>query len=270
MAPKFPSSLQRLDLPPDDDQVLLVFKNAASGWRSSTNRPEEIGGEADAEEAYVSREDWRAVCAVLLVHHAEEYAESDGAGAATVADQLVEGASTADEGENEYHQDAEPNADSDSDSDEYMEGPSTQRRTRTTAKLRARSSSSSSASSVGPPDPKKRRKLTARLTEACLATYTLFFPSASEKELPSQRIGIKDVQWLSKLIGTKLKGDEVRVVSSFLCRPTFPFYYLMSAPIFMNFLTYMFIEMLSEFSPSPDKSMSFAEFGDMMRAVKLV
>jgi hypothetical protein len=30
------------------------------------------------------------------------------------------------------------------------------------------------------------------------------------------------------------------------------------------------IEMLSEFSTSPDKSMSFADFGDMMRAVKLV
>jgi hypothetical protein len=30
------------------------------------------------------------------------------------------------------------------------------------------------------------------------------------------------------------------------------------------------IEMLSEFSTSPDKSMSFADFGDMMRAVKLL
>jgi hypothetical protein len=211
-----PSALQRLDLPPDDAQVLLVFKNAASGWKSSTNRPEEIGAEADAEEAYVSREDWRAVCAVLLEHHAEEYAESDGAGAAAVADQLVEGDSDADEDEDEYHQDAEPDADSDSDSDEYMEGPSTRRRTRTTAKRRARSSSS--ASSVEPPDSKKRRKLTARQAEACLATYALFFPSASEEELPNQRIGIKDIQRLSKLIGDKLKGDEVRVISSFLRR----------------------------------------------------
>ncbi|KAJ7930614.1 hypothetical protein B0H13DRAFT_2532961, partial [Mycena leptocephala] len=230
-----PSALQRLDLPPDDAQVLLVFKNAASGWKSSTNRPEEIGVEADAEEAYVSREDWRAVCAVLLEHHAEEYDESDGA--AAVADQLVEGDSDADEDKDEYHQDAEPSADSDTDSDEYMEGPSTRRRTRTTAKRRARSSSS--ASSVEPPDSKKRRKLTARQAEACLATYALFFPSASEEELLNQRIGIKDVQRLSKLIGDKLKGDEI-------------------------------IEMLSEFSTSPDKSMSLADFGDMMRAVKLV
>ncbi|KAJ7936883.1 hypothetical protein B0H13DRAFT_2246621 [Mycena leptocephala] len=202
--PKFPSALQLLDLPPDDAQVLRVFKSAASGWQSSTNRPEEIGGEADAEEAYVSH-------------------------------QLVEGDSDADEDEDEYHQDAEPDADSDSDSDEYMEGPSTRRCTRTPAKRRARPSSRSSVSSVGPPDPKKRRKLTARQTEACLATYALFFPSASEEELPNQRIGIKDVQRLSKLIGDKLKG-----------------------------------EMLSEFSTSPDKSMSFADFGDMMRAVKLV
>jgi hypothetical protein len=146
-----PSAIQRLGLAPDDVQVLLVFKNAASGWRLSTNRPGEIGGESDAEEAYVSHEDWRAMCAVLLEHYAEEYVESDGASAAAVADQLVEGASAADEGENEYHQDAEPNADSDSDSDEYMEGPSTRRRTRTTVKRRVRSSSSS-ASLVGLPD----------------------------------------------------------------------------------------------------------------------
>ncbi|KAJ7930575.1 hypothetical protein B0H13DRAFT_2651933 [Mycena leptocephala] len=157
--PKFPSALQRLDLPPDDAQVLL------------------------AEEAYVSREDWRAVCAVPLEHHAEEYDESDGAGAATVADQLVDDGSDADEDEDEHHQDAELSADSNSDSDECMERPSTRRRTHTTVKRRA--CSSSSASSAGPPDSKRRRKLTVRQTEACLATYALFFPSASEEEFPN-------------------------------------------------------------------------------------
>jgi hypothetical protein len=40
----------------------------------------------------------------------------------------------------------------------------------------------------------------------------------SEEELPNQPIGIKDIQRLSKLIGDKLKGDEVRVISSFLRR----------------------------------------------------
>jgi hypothetical protein len=151
-----------------------------------------------------------------------------------------------------------------------MERPSTRRRSCTTAKRRARFSS---APSVGPPDSKKRETLSARQTEACLATHTLFFPSASEEELPNQRIGIKDIQRLSKLIGDKLKGDEVRVVSSFLRRSALLLRSFILPQVFMIFLTYMdtqIIEMLSEFSTSPDKSMSFADFGDMMRAVKLV
>ncbi|KAJ7745918.1 hypothetical protein DFH07DRAFT_833138 [Mycena maculata] len=191
-----PTALQRLDLPPDDEQVLL---------KSSSNKPDEIGEEA---AMYVSRDDWRSVCAVLLEHHAEEYEDSDG-------------------GADDEYQEPEP----DSDSDEYVEGPSTSRR-RTRMKRRARSSSSS-ASSISTP-----KKLTSRQTKTCLETYALLFPSASESELPNQRIMIKDVQRLSKLIGDTLKGEDI-------------------------------IEMLAEFSASPDKSMSFTDFGSMMVAAKL-
>ncbi|KAJ6542885.1 hypothetical protein B0H19DRAFT_1212699 [Mycena capillaripes] len=228
---EIPTALQRLDLPPDDEQVLLVFKNAASGWRSSTNRPEDIGGE-EGKEVYVSRDDWRSVCAVLLEHHAEEYEDSDGAGASAVADQLY-----VDSGDDEdEYQEQDPDADS--GSDEYMEeGPSTRRRTRTRTTVRRRESASSSSS--GSVSPSKHRKLTPRQTKACLETYALFFPAADAAELPEQRIGIKDIQRLSKLIGDNLKGDEI-------------------------------IEMLSEFSSAPDKSMSFADFGTMMVAAKLV
>ncbi|KAJ7028072.1 hypothetical protein C8F04DRAFT_1036753 [Mycena alexandri] len=219
-----PTALQQLDLPPDDEQVLLVFKNAASGWSSSTNRPEEIGAEAGGTEAklFVSRDDWRSVCAVLLEHHANEYEDSEG-GAATDQMPVDSGGE-----EDEYQA---PDA-GDSDSDEYVEdGPSTsRRRTRTT---RRASSSSSSASSVSTP-----KKLTARQTKTCLETYALFFPTVSESELPKQRIRIKDIQELSKLIGDKLKGDEI-------------------------------IEMLSEFSTAPDRSMNFADFGTMMVAAKM-
>ncbi|KAJ7753896.1 hypothetical protein DFH07DRAFT_823511 [Mycena maculata] len=212
-----PTALQRLDLPPDDEQVLLVFKNAASGWKSSSNKPDEIGEEA---AVYVSRDDWRSVCAVLFEHHAEEYEDSDGG---AVGDQPYVDSS----GEDDEYQEPEP----DSDSDEYIEGPSTSRR-RTRMKRRARSSSSS-ASSISSP-----KKLTSRQTKTCLETYALFFPSASESDLPNQRIMIKDVQRLSKLIGDTLKGEDI-------------------------------IEMLAEFSTSPDKSMSFADFGSMMVAARL-
>ncbi|KAF7344984.1 hypothetical protein MVEN_01661200 [Mycena venus] len=208
-----PGALQRLDLPPDDEQVLLVFKNAASGWQSTTNRPEEIGVGEGA--LYVSKEDWRSVCTVLLEHRAEEYEDSDGTGSG-------EGAVDSDGAdEDEYQEQDEPDADSDSDSDEYMEeGPSTsRRRTRSNMKTRrSRSSSASSASSASTP-----KKLTARQKKTCLDTYALFFPKVSEEELTTKRIGIKDIQRLTKLIGDKLKGDEI-------------------------------IEMLGEFSTSPDKN----------------
>ncbi|KAJ7145628.1 hypothetical protein C8R44DRAFT_755609, partial [Mycena epipterygia] len=210
----------RLDLPPDDEQVFVVFKNAASRWQSMTNRPDEIGVE-DTERLFVSRDDWRSVCAVLLEHHAEEYEDSESGAVA----------------------DTPYAVDSGEDEDAYQEpdgaDPSTsRRRTRTctarTARTTRSSSSAPSTSSIATP-----KKPTSRQTKACLETYALFFPSASAAELPQQRILIKDIQRVSKLIGDTLKGDEI-------------------------------IEMLGEFSTSPDKSMSFADFSAMMVAAKLV
>ncbi|KAJ7875540.1 hypothetical protein B0H14DRAFT_2715631 [Mycena olivaceomarginata] len=216
-----PAALQRLDLPPDDEQILLVLKNAASG-------PEEIGEEEGAG-LYVSRDDWRSVCAVLLEHRAEEYEDSEGTGPGADSD--------GERDEDEYQGQDEPDAESDEDSDEYMEeGPSTsRRRTRSAKNIRRRSPSSSSTSSVS---PRKSKPLTARQKRTCLETYALFFPTVSEEELPDQRITLKDIQRLTKLIGDKLKGDEM-------------------------------LEMLGEFSTAPDRSMSFEDFGTMMMAAKL-
>ncbi|KAF8179021.1 hypothetical protein K438DRAFT_1908356 [Mycena galopus ATCC 62051] len=225
-----PTALQRLDLPPDDEQILLVFKNAGSGWQSTTNRPEEIGHEAAG--LYVSREDWRSVCAVLLEPRVQEYEDSDVAGES--AGQLGSDSDGADE--DEYEEQDEPEVESDSD-DEYMDDvPSkSRRRTRSAKALRHRSSSSSPGSSPSPP---KSTHLTARQKTTCLDTYALFFPTVAETELPGQRITIKDVQRLTKLIGDKLKGDEM-------------------------------LEMLGEFSTAPDRSMSFGDFEIMMVAAKL-
>ncbi|KAF8179034.1 hypothetical protein K438DRAFT_1604177 [Mycena galopus ATCC 62051] len=227
-----PTALQQLDLPPDDEQILLVFKNAASGWQSTINRPEEIGHEAAG--LYVSREDWRSVCAVLLEPRVQEYEDSDGVGPGEGAGQL--GSDSDGAGEDEYEEQDEPEVESDSD-DEYMDdGPSeSRRRTRSAKALRHRSSSSSPGSSPSPP---KSTHLTARQKTTCLDTYALFFPTVAETELPDQRITIKDVQRLTKLIGDKLKGDEM-------------------------------LEMLGEFSTAPDRSMSFGDFEIMMVAAKL-
>ncbi|KAF5373674.1 hypothetical protein D9758_000866 [Tetrapyrgos nigripes] len=68
-----PSALQLLDLPPDDEQVLNVFRNAASGWddnHAKFSLPRGSGSTVDAGGSenveMISREDWRAVCAILI------------------------------------------------------------------------------------------------------------------------------------------------------------------------------------------------------------
>ncbi|KAF8327745.1 uncharacterized protein EI90DRAFT_3066874 [Cantharellus anzutake] len=53
-----PTALQRLDLPPDDEDVLATFRSAAFGWGDSSNG-----------EHGVKLDDWREVCAVLLIAH---------------------------------------------------------------------------------------------------------------------------------------------------------------------------------------------------------
>ncbi|KAG8774962.1 hypothetical protein FRC12_001723 [Ceratobasidium sp. 428] len=70
---------QMLDLPPDDQEVLTVFRNAASGWENPRPRRPKPGSddEMEVEEdkdagLSVSKEDWRAVCAVLLGQQQEE------------------------------------------------------------------------------------------------------------------------------------------------------------------------------------------------------
>ncbi|KAJ7605897.1 hypothetical protein FB45DRAFT_879050 [Roridomyces roridus] len=200
---------QRLDLPPDDEQVLTVFKNAASGWQVSSNEMDLDGG-AEEESLYVSRDDWRSVLAVLLEPGGgDEYDDSDDA---PPRDSYANSPDEDDDDEvdpaDEYHS---PEAsDDDSDSDEYMEepAPSTSRAKRT----RRRSSSSSSLQ-------RHPKKLTARQR---LDTYGLLFPFTPQS---NQRITIKDIQRLTKLIGDTLKSDEI-------------------------------IEMLDESSTAPDKSMS--------------
>lgn len=49
-----PAALQYLDLPPDDPEICSIFRNAASGWSSSSPN-------IRRNEEYVSRDDWRAI-----------------------------------------------------------------------------------------------------------------------------------------------------------------------------------------------------------------
>ena len=64
------SALQLLDLPPDDEQVLAVFPNAASGWGGSDRNT------ADEDALGVLRKDFFAVCAILFKPGADESVDS--------------------------------------------------------------------------------------------------------------------------------------------------------------------------------------------------
>ncbi|KAF9004630.1 hypothetical protein BDQ17DRAFT_1354393 [Cyathus striatus] len=221
-----PAALQELDLPPDDDEILSVFRNAASGWSSATNnvRPD------DVDEEFVSRDDWRSVCAVLLEHEDKRCAGDDQ------EDMEMQEESEDDGRSDEYNDDDAGDSSEEgavnSSEDEYIEGATNRRRTRNAAR-RANFSPSPSRTSSKP------KNLTARQQKACLEAFALFFPTASENELPKQKIMIKDIQSVASLLGEKLKAEDM-------------------------------IEMLEMFSSSPDKSMDLTDFGRMMVSAKLI
>jgi hypothetical protein len=188
-----PSALQRLDLPPDDEQVLSVFRNAASGWTSSNDIVDGKTG-----DGMVSRDDWRSVCAVLFEHHEEEYADDSEIGPMDL-DRLHES-----DGEIESEDQLFASGDTDDGSDdEYVESPaalSSRRRTHTwQAKNNPISFSPSSSPSL-------------RQQQTCLEAFALFFPSVPLSKVATQRIMIKDIQRVSKLLGEKIKANEVRFI----------------------------------------------------------
>lgn len=191
-----PTALQHLDLPPDDEQVLSVFRNAASGWSSASNEL----GDGDAGEGAVSLEDWRTVCAVLFEHHDEEYEDdSDGGRLGEIAPEDDD-----DAGSDDQYLGSEGSDNDDSD-DEYVEGP-----TASSARRRARGRQTKSSSGSPQPSTSAPKRITARQKQTCLDAFALFFPSVPPTELASQKIMIKDIQRVAKVLGEKIKADEVR------------------------------------------------------------
>ena len=180
-----PAALQSLDLPPDDEQVLAVFRNAASGWSTSTS---DVFCGRDTGGGMVSRDDWRSVCAVLLENHEDENDEGEP---------LPE-SDEDDASEDQYH--ASDGSDHDSDED-YVED---------TGPLNSRRRTRGRPSSPPPIDLHSSQKLTKRQQQVALETFALFFPSVPASEVVHQKIMLKDIQRIAKVLGEKIKADEVR------------------------------------------------------------
>ena len=206
-----PTALQILDLPPDDEQVLLVFKNAASGWRSQPTSAQRSGRATELVEEVVSLRDWRAVCSVLLepdVQDGEAYDEGGGIDQemdVRMSDGLAEDSG----GSSEEYVESHPEEKSDDQyiDDNYSDTPA-KRSTRSTRKRSTRANRGSDESEEL--EMKKNRPLTVRQKEASRQAFAMFLPPPADGDLERQRITISDLVRVSKELKEKITYDQVR------------------------------------------------------------
>ena len=177
---EIPRALNLLDLFPDDD-IMGVFKNAATGW-----------GAQSAHNDGVSRKDWRAVCAALL--------EGERVDGSDEADEDIEVDADSGPDSDEYQMEELSGDTEESSSDEYEE-PNTATRAKKVQKA--------------PRTPTKSREtvISRQLTESqkarCRQEFSRFFPHVSDNELDHQRIMIKDITRVAGLLKENLKTEEV-------------------------------------------------------------
>ncbi|KAF9488841.1 hypothetical protein BDN71DRAFT_1435834 [Pleurotus eryngii] len=260
-----PAALELLDLPPNDRQILAVFRDAAE----SDDEDDAVEYGANGKETSVSRSQWRAVCAVLLEGSSSPSSSSPSppshsspprqreerktrprrskAAYSPISAVHPADADTYDSGDDSEPYVASDNSDHDleqdkdqydvddgDDSDDEYTGPaaSTSKLSRSTKAAKAATTKSPKKSLSGPnavPD-----------SEASLDAFALFFPSIprDSDELKAKKIMLKDLQAAMKSAGEKYKADDLK-------------------------------EMLDLFSTSPDKSISFADFENVMAATRL-
>ena len=213
-----PSALQVLDLEPDDEDVLSVFRNAASGWNERSAR--------DPSDARVSRKDWRAVCAALLdpgsgrddVEMDVDQARTSGSEADVAA-----AVSASDSGE-EYVQSLSSASDGpgDDSDDDYREGgflpaktakgkggSKTNARSTRARRGRARDGERSEWSEGGEEDGGGRQELSLRQKKESRAAFALFFADVPDALLDRQRIRIEDITRVAALLKEKMSAQEV-------------------------------------------------------------
>ena len=209
-----PTALQTLDLPPDDEQILLVFKNAASGWTSGPASARRSARPARPTEEIVSLRDWRAVCSVLLEPDARDDGIDDGTdgmdqdGDAQMPDGLVEDSG----GSSGEYIESDPGGDSgdqDLDDENYSDTPA-KRSTRSTRRRSTRANKDFDESDEDGVDMEKNRPLTARQKEASRQAFALFLSSSADADLEKQRITISDLVRVSKELNEKITYDQAR------------------------------------------------------------
>lgn len=181
-----PEALSYLNLPSDDEQVLAVFRNAASGWSSATDTVDDH----HLSDKVVSRDDWRSVCAVLLGQPDEEENDNSSVNNSINAD-------SPDDGEYRSLEGGEDSGD-DSEYEEPSE-KSLHRRKHAGRSSAGSSQHSSNRHSLG----------SMKQRDACLEAYSLFFPGVPLEDVSTRRITVQEIQQAAGTLGTKLTTVEI-------------------------------------------------------------
>ena len=172
-----------------DDEVLGVFRNAATGWGA---RSEDAQG--------VCRKDWRAVCAVLL-------GDQEGMKARTPGKENIEVDGDSGSEGDEYEM-SELSSESAEESGEEFEDNGHIHKFRTTTTTPRKDPSKASTSSI--------IHLTEEQRAICRADFARFFPASTDAQLEHRRIMAYEIMHASDLLKEKLKPDEVSIPTSLI------------------------------------------------------
>lgn len=167
-----PSALQLLDLPPNDEQVSELFRNAA--------------GRSSSFENMVSREDFINVCEILLSMSDDQASEQEESPSSESSEEDLDF-------QNAY----------DGSTSDDSEGASKKHPTRRRKPLQSK------ADAMEAESPHSKKPLTRRQKAVCREAFRLFFPDVKDEELSSQRIMIKDISRVSSLTKERLTAEEV-------------------------------------------------------------
>ncbi|KAI6136385.1 hypothetical protein F5141DRAFT_1039798 [Pisolithus sp. B1] len=178
-----PRTLHLLDLE-SDDEILGVFRNAASGW-----------GAGNADNEGVNRKDWRAICAVLL-----EGQEGNVLGSEETAAVEVEEDSGS---EGDEYQMSVLSSEPEESSDEYHDDISG------TAKSNQATSASRKPSSKFSASSSDAVHLTTEQRAICREDFARFFPAVSGAQLDGRRITAHEIMQAALLLKESLKPEEV-------------------------------------------------------------
>ncbi|KAI0280400.1 hypothetical protein BGY98DRAFT_964197 [Russula aff. rugulosa BPL654] len=242
------------DLPPDDEEVLAVFRNAATGWeddvpsRRSAHRrkhdPTTTSEDNDVTEGRISLRDWRAVCAAVMGEDGDDEDDREGSSASN-GDEILDAI-----GEDSSSPELEESSGGSSDEYRITETRSRKRSRKSAAatgggvgagatrKTRARKTQPTNTRRRSPLSPSTSAEITPRQQRECLKAFLLFFPGVPEEEAQRRRLGVREVNAAATVLKEKIKTEEI-------------------------------IEMLEAFSTSPDKTMNLSDFEKMMMTTRL-